>query len=58
MESESEVQSSHNSSETTNVTVYSWDDFTDGQVLCLEWAGDKTGIASRGMPRNMVLRFC
>ena len=38
MASQSEVQSSHNSSETTNVTVYSWDDLTDGQQLCIEWA--------------------
>jgi hypothetical protein len=38
MESQSEVQSSHNSSETTNVTVYNKDDLTDGQQLCLEWA--------------------
>ena len=38
MEFQSEVQSSHNSSETTNVTVSSLDDLTDGQQLCLEWA--------------------
>ena len=37
MESQSEVQPSHNSSETTNV-VHSWDDLTDGQQLCLDWA--------------------
>jgi hypothetical protein len=41
MESQSEVQSSHNSSETTNVTASSWDDLTDGQKMCLYWAGDK-----------------
>ena len=38
MASQSEVQSSHNSSETTNVTVHSYDDLTDGQLLCLKWA--------------------
>ncbi|GMI20215.1 hypothetical protein TrCOL_g5013 [Triparma columacea] len=38
MDSQSEVQSTHNSSETTNVTVYSLDDLTDGQQLCLKWA--------------------
>jgi hypothetical protein len=38
MESQSEVQSAHNSSETTNVTVNSWDDLTDGQQLCIDWA--------------------
>jgi hypothetical protein len=38
MTSESEVQSSHNSSETTNVPVYSWDDLTYGQRLCLNFA--------------------
>ena len=38
MESQSEVQSSHNSSETTNVAVSSWDDLTDGQQLCIDWA--------------------
>jgi len=37
MESQSDVQSSHNSSETTN-TVHGWDDLTDGQQLCLKWA--------------------
>jgi hypothetical protein len=38
MESQSEVPSSHNSSETTNATVDSWDDLTEGQQLCLGWA--------------------
>jgi hypothetical protein len=38
MESQSEVQSSHKSSETTNVTVSSLDDLTEGQQLCLGWA--------------------
>ena len=35
---ESEVQSSHNSSETTNVTVNSWNDLTEGQQCCINWA--------------------
>jgi hypothetical protein len=38
MDSQSEVQSSHNSSETTNVAVSSLDELTDGQQLCLGWA--------------------
>ena len=38
MESQSEVQSSHNSSETTNVTANSLDDLTDDQTVCLNWA--------------------
>ncbi|GMI47413.1 hypothetical protein TrCOL_g3674 [Triparma columacea] len=38
MESQSEVQSAHNSSETTNVAVHSYDDLTDGQRMCLHWA--------------------
>ena len=38
MESQSEVLSTHNPSETTNVAVSSWDDLTDGQQLCIDWA--------------------
>ncbi|GMI23764.1 hypothetical protein TrCOL_g8647 [Triparma columacea] len=38
MESQSEVQSSNKSSETTNVAVSSCDDLTEGQQLCLHWA--------------------
>ncbi|GMI26319.1 hypothetical protein TrCOL_g10758 [Triparma columacea] len=41
MASESEVQSTHNSSQTTNVAVHSWDDLTEGQQLCLDWANDQ-----------------
>ena len=33
-----EKQSSHNSSETTNVAVSSLDDLTEGQQLCIGWA--------------------
>ena len=40
MDSQSEVQSSHNSSETTNVAVSSWDDLTEGQRCCIDWAGE------------------
>ena len=35
MDSQSKVQSTHNSSETT---ISSWDDLTDGKQLCLNWA--------------------
>ena len=52
MESKSEVQSSHNSSETTNVTVYSWDDLTDGQQLCLELAGDQDWDRIKGYAKE------
>jgi hypothetical protein len=39
MESQSEVQSSHNSSETTHGKVcLNLDDLTKGQQLCLKWA--------------------
>ena len=41
MDSQSEVRSSHESSETTNVAVSSLDDLTDGQMLCLKWAGEQ-----------------
>ena len=41
MESQSEVESSHNSSETTNVAVSSLEDFTHGQCACLNWALDQ-----------------
>jgi hypothetical protein len=41
MESQSEVPSSHNSSEAANVTLCSWEDLTDGQKLCLNWAGEQ-----------------
>ena len=40
MDSQSEVQSSHKSSETTTVAVCSYDDLTDGQQLCFQWAGE------------------
>ena len=52
MESQSEVQSSHNSSETTNVTVSSWDDLTDGQQLCLKWAGDQDWDRIKGYAKE------
>ncbi|GMI44316.1 hypothetical protein TrCOL_g11362 [Triparma columacea] len=41
MDSQSEIPSSHNSSETTNATVSSKDDLTDDHLLCFKWALDK-----------------
>ncbi|GMI36510.1 hypothetical protein TrCOL_g1957 [Triparma columacea] len=38
MEAQSEVQSSHNSSETTNGAVHSLYDLTEGQQCCINWA--------------------
>jgi hypothetical protein len=52
MEKQSEVQSSHKSSETTNVTVYSLDDLTDGQQLCLKWADDKDWDRIKGYAKE------
>jgi hypothetical protein len=52
MTSLSEVKSSHNSSETTNVTVYSWDDLTDGQQLCIEWAGGQDWDRVKGYAKE------
>jgi hypothetical protein len=52
MNSQSEVQSSHNSSETTNVTVNSWDDLTDGQQLCLNWAGEQDWDQIKGYAKE------
>ena len=52
MESQSEVQSSHNSSETTNVAVSSLDDLTDGQQLCLGWAGDQDWDRIKGYAKE------
>ena len=52
MESQSEVRSSHNSSETTNVTVSSWDDLTEGQQLCLELAEDQDWDRIKGYAKE------
>ena len=52
MESQSEVQSAYNSSETTNVTVYSWDDLTDGQQLCFDWAADQDWDRIKGYAKE------
>ena len=52
MESQSEVQSSHNSSETTNVTVSSKDDLTEGQQLCIEWALDQDWDRIKGYAKE------
>ena len=52
MASQSEVQSSHNSSETTNVTVSSLDDLTDGQQLCLKWAREQDWDRVKGYAKE------
>jgi hypothetical protein len=52
MESKSEVKSSHNSSETTNVAVSSWDDLTEGQQLCMEWANDQDWDRIKGYAKE------
>ena len=51
MASQSEVQSSHNSSETTNA-VSSLDDLTKGQQLCLEWAGGQDWDRIKGYAKE------
>jgi hypothetical protein len=52
MEAQSEVQSSHNSSETTN-TVYTWDDLTDGQQLCINWAWKQDWDRIKGYAKEL-----
>jgi hypothetical protein len=52
MESHSEVQSAHNSSETTNVTVSSDDDLTEGQQLCIEWAAEQDWDRIKGYAKE------
>jgi hypothetical protein len=52
MESQSEGQSSHNSSETTKVPVHSKDDLTDDQQMCLEWAGDQDWDLIKGYAKK------
>ena len=52
MEKQSEVQSSHNSSETANVTVHSLDDLTKGQQLCLEWADQQDWDRIKGYAKE------
>ncbi|GMI26317.1 hypothetical protein TrCOL_g10757 [Triparma columacea] len=52
MESQSEVQSSHNSSKTTNVAVHSWDDLTGGQQLCLKWAAEQDWDRVKGYAKE------
>ena len=51
MESQSEVQSSHNSSETTNA-VRSWDDLTGGQQCCINWAGEQDWDRIKGYAKE------
>jgi len=52
MESQSEVQSSHNSSETTNVAVSSWDDLTEGQQCCIKWAAQQDWDLIKGYAKE------
>jgi hypothetical protein len=52
MERQSEAQSSRNSSETTNVTVHSYDDLTEGQYMCLEWASDQDWDRIKGYAKE------
>jgi hypothetical protein len=52
MASQSEVQSSHNSSETTNVLVRSWDDLTEGQQYCINWACDQDWDLIKGYAKE------
>jgi hypothetical protein len=52
METQSEGQSSHNSSETTNVAVSSLDDMTTGQQLCLELAWDQDWDRIKGYAKE------
>ena len=50
MDSQSEVQSSYKSSET--MTVHGWDDLTDGQQLCLEWAFEQDWDRIKGYAKE------
>ena len=47
-DSQSEVQSSHISSETTNVAVHRWNDLTEGQGLCINWAAGQDWDCIKG----------
>jgi len=49
---QSEVQSSHKSSETTNVAVPSLDDLPIGQQLCLKWAEDNDWDRVKGCAKE------
>ena len=50
MDSQSEVQSSHNSSETTY--TYNLDDLTEGQQMCLVWASDQDWDRIKGYAKE------
>jgi hypothetical protein len=52
MESQSEVQSSHKSSETTNVAVSSWDYLTDGQQVCITLASEQDWDRIKGYAKE------
>jgi hypothetical protein len=52
MDSQSEVESSHNSSETNNGAAHGGDDLTDGQRLCLQWAADQDWDRIKGYAKE------
>jgi len=52
MASQSEGQSTHNSSETTNVAVYILDDLTEGQKRCFQWAIDEDWDRIKGYAKE------
>jgi hypothetical protein len=54
MECQSEVRTSHNSSETTNVTVNSSENSSDakGQLLCINWALDQDWDRIKGYSKE------
>ena len=52
MESQSEVRSSHKSSETTNGAVYSRDDLTEGQQRCIHWANKQDWDRIKGYAKE------
>jgi hypothetical protein len=51
MESQSAVPSTHKSSETTN-TDYRWEDLTDGQKMCINWAGKQDWDRIKGYAKE------
>ena len=52
MELQSEVQSSHNSSETTNLTVHRWEDLPYGQQMCLNLATEQDWDRIKGYAKE------
>jgi hypothetical protein len=49
---EKQSEATHNSSETTNVTVSSWDDLTEGQQRCIHWAGKQDWDRIKGYAKE------